>query len=351
MHWQTTLTPVVKEMQRDGTAPGMVIAVQRAGEAPEYLVTGVDAAAMPLSADSLFPVASITKLATALAILRLVAAGELALDTPLARYLPEAAAARVGVTLRMLLTHTSGLPYDIGEGLAPYAPELTWRRLAQGCLQTPLTRPPRTRVVYSNVGVGLLALVVERLTGQVFAEALAEFVLTPLKIEAYLGVEPPNRPAVIERTPDARTGTPIEPFNSGFWRSLALPWGGLLTTATGTLTLVEAFTDRPAGFLSRHLLVETVRDQTGGLPGGLYGPWQWAHCPWGLGIELRGRKDPHWTPPQASPESFGHVGASGCLVWRDPAIDFTWVILGTRTFDLWWDRWAILGATLLTTKA
>src|SRR5690606_24221080 len=101
-----------------------------------------------------------------------------------------------------------------------YGPELNWPKLARACLETPLVRTPDTFVRYSNVGYGLLAIAVERAYGQVFSAALGGLVLEPLGIEAYLGAEPPRPPANLigDRSPEV--GTPLEPYNSSFWRSL-----------------------------------------------------------------------------------------------------------------------------------
>ncbi|RIK27112.1 MAG: serine hydrolase, partial [Chloroflexi bacterium] len=107
---------------------------------PVALYLGADATGAPLGADSFFIVASLTKLATALCVLRLVDAGGLALDDPLAKYLPEAASARAGVTLRALLCHTAGLPSDLPNGDALYGKPLTWRDIARECLRVELER-------------------------------------------------------------------------------------------------------------------------------------------------------------------------------------------------------------------
>jgi beta-lactamase class C len=139
----------------------------------------------------------------------------------------------------------------------------------------------------------------------------------------------------------------LEPYNAPFWRSLALPWAGLVTTAAGALRLVQAFAGAPPGFLPPGLLADATSDQTGGLRGGFWPPLRWTSCPWGLGPELRGAKTPHWTPAAASPGSFGHVGASGALAWCDPAADVAWVILGTRTFETWWMDWPQIGDAVL----
>ena len=346
--WQTIVQPTVEEILRDSQVPGMVIALTKGDGPIEYLVLGTDGQAQPLRAETLFPVASICKLATALAILRLIEGGELSLDDPMDRYLPDAAVARQGVTLRMLLSHTSGLPFDAPPELAPYDPELDWPTLARACLTVPLACPPRTRVTYSNVGFGLLAIAIERLTGHPFVKALRELVLTPLGIEGYLGVEPPRAPAWIVGELGEHAGTPLSPYNSVFWRHLALPWGGLITTAAGALGLVRAFAGVPTDYLPSALLSEAIHDQTEGLGGGLVsGVLEWPHCAWGLGVELHGEKVPHYIPAEASPTSFGHAGASGCLVWYDQGAGIAWSMLACRTFESWWQSWSLIGAALL----
>ncbi len=98
-------------------------------------------------------------------------------------------------------------------------------------------------------------------------------------MEGYLDVEPPRRPAILAGDLGERTGTPLEPYNSAFWRSLALPWGGLLTTAAGVLALVRAFAGVPADFLPHDLVLEATRDQTGALGGGLFEPLWWPSSP------------------------------------------------------------------------
>ncbi|MGH2617403.1 MAG: serine hydrolase domain-containing protein, partial [Thermomicrobiales bacterium] len=251
------------------------------------------------------------------------------------------------VTPRSLLCHTAGLPLDLLAESAPYEVGLDWPTLARACLATVPTRPAGTQVQYSNLGPGLLAIVVERLSNRPFNEALVDLVLAPLGTEGYLGVEPPRPPARIAGDLGDHAGTDLEPYNSAFWRFLALPWGGMLTTAAGALSLVRAFAGEPAGFLPPALLAEATRDQTRGLNGGFWEPLMWPQCPWGLGVELRGAKDPHWAPVSASPVSFGHAGASGCLAWADPVAGVAWVMLGTRTIEGWWMDWPAIGGAII----
>ncbi len=327
---------LVHDIVSAGRVPGITLSVQRGDSPVERVLVGTDASGTPLVEDSLFIVASITKMATALAVLRLVDQGRLVLDDLLRDDMPAAAAAQEGVTIRTLLAHTSGMPMDVSEDEAPYAPGLTWSALVEASLLTPLEAPPLTRVQYSNVGYGLLAHIVEQRTDMLFRDALQSLVLEPLEIEGYLGVEPPRPVARVADVRSQHSGTELEPFNSRFYRSLALPWAGLVTTVDGALKIVRAFAGSPEGFLKETTRAEAVQNQTGNLAGGFKPPLMWNPCPWGLGPELRGVKEPHWTPANTSPGSFGHSGASGCVAWYDPAKDVAWTLIGTRTAENGW---------------
>jgi CubicO group peptidase (beta-lactamase class C family) len=345
----TAVQGTVDSVMRGGQVPGIALAVARGDRPIEYLIAGADGQGRPLARDSLFPVASITKLATALAVLRLADSGDLALDDPLEQHLPGAAGAQPGVTLSTLLCHTSGLPLDILAQAARYTRALDWPTLATACLLTPLEAPPATRVQYSNVGYGLLALVVEQRTGKGFAEALAQLVLHPLGVEAYLGSEPPRRPAIVADVRSWHSGGELEPFNSAFWRGLAFPWGGLVTNVDGALGILRAFQGQPADFLRPATRAAATRSHTGGLRGGFVPPLIWSPCPWGLGPDIRGEKEPHWAPAVAGADSFGHSGASGALAWAAPSAGVAWVILGARTADNGWllRRAPAIGAAIL----
>jgi len=343
------LRPLVEAELRAGNVPGAVIAVTHDANQVAHLVIGSDADGQELTADSIFPVASVTKLATALAVLRLVEQNELELDDPLSYYVPTAEAAQPEVTIRSLLCHTSGLPAELANDAAPYATGLDWPTLGHACIATPLEVPANTRVEYSNVGYGLLALVVEHLTHQDFSAALESLVLQPLGIEAWLGVEPPRTPVRLADTRGKHVGTALEPFNSAFWRSLAFPWAGMLTTAAGALRLVCTFWHNHDGFLQPTTRAEAIRNQVGELRCTMFNKAVWDPCAWGLGPELRATKTPHWAPPTAHPDSFGHAGASGCLVWADPSAKVAWAMLGARTAESGWllRRGAAIGAAIL----
>jgi len=147
---------------------------------------GTPSPAEPMTEDTIFDMASLTKdLATATSIMQLYEAGKIAsFDDPVQKYFPEFNAdnnpERAKVTLRMLLTHTSGEAPDIALkdpwGLA--APDK-----AEGlhrALTTPLKDPPASKFVYSDINFILLGALVEKLSGQTEDEYVLEHIYKPL---------------------------------------------------------------------------------------------------------------------------------------------------------------------------
>ncbi len=73
----------------------------------------------------------------------------------------------------------------------------------------------------------------------------------------------------------------------------------------------------------------------GGLPGVLPGFGRYDPCDWGLGVEVRGSKAPHWTGTGNSPSTFGHFGQAGGFVWVDPDAGLAAASLSDRDFGPW----------------
>ncbi|HEX4581082.1 MAG TPA: serine hydrolase domain-containing protein, partial [Acidobacteriaceae bacterium] len=123
----------------------------------------------PVEADTIFDLASLTKvIATTAAIMRLYDRGELALDVPVAEWLPEFAASNASdtrrslITPRMLLDHSSGLP-----GYARLFESANDRlAMIDACLHQPLTADPGTRAEYSDIGFMILGHLIETITGE-----------------------------------------------------------------------------------------------------------------------------------------------------------------------------------------
>ena len=229
---------------------------------------GIVAAHGPL--DHSFRWTSVTKLATALVVLGAVDDGIIDLDDP---------AGPPGSTVRHLLAHTSGLPFE-GDVV--------------------LAEPGRMRI-YSNPGFDRLGEIVAEQTGRPFAAILERRVLGPLGM-----------------TGTQLVGRPSEGLHGPLIDLVALGRELLRPTVIAPDTVAMATQVAFAG----------VR---GVLPGvGRFDPLDW-----GLGFELRDGKAPHWTGTRNSPATFGHFGGAGTFVWVDPVIDRALVCLTDRPYDAW----------------
>jgi CubicO group peptidase (beta-lactamase class C family) len=140
--------------------------------------------------------ASVSKPFTALAIMMLRERGRLRYDDPVARHLPEFARYAPAVTIRHLLTHTSGVP-DYSSDLAIERPGLRNADVLRAVVRSGQLRfRPGQRYEYSNTGYVLLALVVERVTGRPFADFLRAEILAPLgRARTFVHTDPRRKPA------------------------------------------------------------------------------------------------------------------------------------------------------------
>lgn len=205
----TTLTELLDRHVQTGALPGAVALVADRDDVEVAVVGARSVGGEPMTRDSIFRIASVTKLITAAAVLTLVDDGTLALDDPVAKWLPELASptvvrtphsaiddvvpARRPITVRDLLTFRGGhglaadfsLPAvtalfsELGQG--PPAPERTappdeWMRILA---KIPLLRHPGEAWLY-NTGSDILGVLVGRATGLPFDRALAERIFRPL---------------------------------------------------------------------------------------------------------------------------------------------------------------------------
>lgn len=212
-----------------------------------------------------------TKVLTALAALVAVEEETVALDDP---------AGPRGSTVRHLLAHASGLGVDQGD---------------------PPAAAPGQRRVYSNAGFEVLADLIASRSETTFADYLTEAVLAPLAMEATSLDGSPAHGAVTTAADLARLGVEL-----------------LAPTLVTPDTLAMATT----------AVFPTL---AGVLPG--YG-WQDPN-PWGLGLEIKGAKAPHWTGAANAPSTFGHFGRSGCFLWVDPSAGMACIALADRPFGPW----------------
>jgi CubicO group peptidase (beta-lactamase class C family) len=221
-------------------------------------------------ASRVFRWASVTKPVTALAALVAAEEGTLDLDEP---------AGPPGSTIRHLLAHASGLPF---EGTTPIA-------------------PPGKRRIYSNSGFEELGRVLEARAEMPFAEYLQQAALDPIGMP----------------------GT----------RLVGSPAAGL----HGTLDDLVAFATellRPT-LIAQETLAEATSVQFPGLAGVIPDLGRFDPNDWGLGFEIKGGKQPHFSGTLTSPRTFGHWGGSGTFLWIDPEHGFALATLTDLEFGDW----------------
>jgi CubicO group peptidase (beta-lactamase class C family) len=230
--------------------------------------------------------ASVTKLVTALAALVAAEEGVIDLDEPAG---PE------GSTVRHLLAHASGLPFEHG---------------------MPGSRPGERRI-YSNVGFETLADHIAERAEMEFVEYLRSGVLEPLGMQAEL------------------RGSPAADLHGSL----------------DDLMLLAAELQRPT-LVAAETLTEATSVQFPGLAGVLPDFGRFDPNDWGLGFELRDSKSPHWTGSRNSVRTFGHFGGSGTFLWVDPGAHTALGVLTDREFGEWSkEAWPRLSDAVLAETA
>lgn len=172
--------------------PGLSVAVVRDGKlvkAAGYGVANLEWQT-PASADTQYEIGSITKTFTAQALLMLVEEGKLALDDPLSKHLADLPAAWQPLTLRQLLTHTSGLKDWEGPGLLSFHREWSDAEYIALLAPYPLDFAPGARWSYSNAAYPLLGMVIAHAAGEPYDAFVARRIFEPLGMGATRFVRP-----------------------------------------------------------------------------------------------------------------------------------------------------------------
>ncbi len=171
---------VAAEMARQ-KIPGLAVAVIRGGKpivAKGYGSANVEHH-VPVTRETIFQSGSVGKQFTAAAAMLLVEEGRLALNDPLTRFFPDAPEAWNRITVRHLLTHTSGLP-DYTQGTIDYRRDYTEDELLKFAYGLRLEFEPGARWNYSNTGYVVLGIVIHKASGQFYGDVLRDRVFAPL---------------------------------------------------------------------------------------------------------------------------------------------------------------------------
>lgn len=319
---------------------GKVAADVAVGHALRYKAGPVELPAakrVPMRTDSVFDLASLTKVYTAVLLLRQVDKGKLDLSAPVARYLPGfTGAGKADVTVRMLLTHTSGLP--VGARVAGL-PNLAAKRAA--VLATPLLKGavPGTVFRYSSVGLMVAAQLVEKVTGLSLDRALKAEVTGPLGLRD-TGFKPLTWLPGVERiaATDARSSRGL--LRGVVHDDVANQMGGvagsagIFATARDVAAIGQLLLDGGGRILSAATVKAMLTNANRGLPA--VDPERPGRpSDHGLGVVLR---QPWFMGRLSTPATFGHTGFTGTSLLVEPRRRLVVALLTNRAHPNW--SWA-----------
>jgi CubicO group peptidase (beta-lactamase class C family) len=217
---------------------------------------------VPVTVDTVFPIASVTKLFTATAVMQMVERGAIDLDAPVSRYLPALARSGAGrePVVRELFTHHSGLTGNIMEGFELKEPDpAAFREVPRLLAGMPPAAAPGTMFAYCNAGYTLLGNLVEAAGTTGYVDAITRGILEPLGMDSTRFFLAPSDAEGAAMGYEDRTRVPVYPIRD-------IPAGGLLSTAADMERFMRFVFDRGgSGVLGRDAFGEMVRRQNAGV--------------------------------------------------------------------------------------
>lgn len=324
----------MKQFVEDKQVSGVVTLVARRGKVVHLNAVG-DADVQqhrPMSTDSLFAIASMTKPITATALMILQDEGKLSVEDPVSKYLPQfkevllnGSSPQHEITIRHVLTHTSGLG-------GSQQVEGSLKETAQSLAKRPLDFEPGSQWQYSP-GLNVCGRIIEVVSGQTYDEFLRQRIFRPLTMDdtTFQPTEEQQKRLARLYKP-GKDGKSLEPATH--WLSdltpdrVANPSGGLFSTALDMARFYQMILNGGQldgqRIVSRAAVEQMTHVQTGELTTG-FTPGNG----WGLGWCII--RQPQDVTRMLSPSTFGHGGAFGTQGWVDPQRQMIFVLLIQRT--------------------
>jgi len=317
------LDALLRDAVEKGNAPGAVLLVGHNGTVvyrKAYGNRALEPLKEAMTPDTVFDVASLTKvLPTAACVMRLVQLGQVKLNDPVAKYIPEFAQnGKSDVTVRQLMTHYSGLRADLE--LKPY-----WRGLDEAYARAnaeKLINPPGSAFVYSDVNFIVLGELVQRVSGMPLNQYAQTYVFGPLSM-TNTTFNPPETwtPRIAPTEHDERTGSMLRGVvHDPTARAMGGVAGhaGLFSTADDIAKFAQAMLNGGTPILSPWIVEKMTTPQQ---PPNLTNVR-------GLGWDI----DSPFSSNRGDllpVGSFGHTGFTGTSLWIDPTTN-TYIILLTN---------------------
>ena len=272
--------------------------------------------------DSMFLLGSISKPICVTALMRLYDQGAFQLDDKLSKYLPKfTGQGREDVTLRHVLTHTSGLPDQLANNADLRRSHAELEKFVEFAQQAPLSFKAGSDYQYSSMGILLATHVAEKLTSKDILPLVEETVFKPLEMErsaqglGRFSLDDMVRSQTEFAAPESGSGDPTAKnwdWNSLYWRKLGSPWGTTHCSAPDVAKFLSEYL-----FLSGKVLkpetAKMVRSNQNAV----------GIKPRGIGFDIGS----HLGGDGCSNETFGHTGSTGTLAWADPASETICVVL------------------------
>lgn len=337
---------------QDGSLSGAVTLLYHDGKVVSEETVGLQdiASKTPMTKDSLFWIASMTKPITALAVMMLQDEGKLDLNDPVEKHLPEfknqmlikektaeqtvlVKPARP-ITIKDLLTHTSGLV-----GSPPFGGDimdaLTLKEAAISYALSPLQFEPGSKWAYCNPGINTLGRIVEVASGEDYAKFLEKRLFKPLgmKNTTFWPKKKHLEHLATSYKPTA-DGKGLEPTNIRYMtepysnkKRAPMPAGGLFSTAGDLLKLYVMLLNGGEvdgkRYISEKSLQLMTQNHTGDLKAGFADGM-------GMGLGFQVVKEPVGVTAMLSPGTYGHGGAHGTQGWIDPTKKTIYIMLIQR---------------------
>lgn len=354
------LAPVFAHVERfiaAGEINGAALAVAIGGEHVAEWHGGQAADGLPSGPDVLWPLASASKLYTAAAVMAVVERGLLTLGMPVSTVLRSFTGdGREQITLRHLLTHTSGLIYESPEMEKRLNAQMPIDAMIDEAYTYPLLFPPGAKHSYSDYNYAVAGRMAATVAGMSYPELVRTFVLEPGELRDTFMPPPRSEYGRLAHIVGLLAyGTAGAMYNAPYALDLAHPAFGTVATTRDILRFGLLFAP---GSIHHILSGATIRamttDQTGGnAVGSVLEGVPETPRPWGLGFMIRGIHDlGGYLPDLLAPGSYGHGGASGCLLVTDPVHNITIAYVSTHHARTGRPRWVYrIGSTINMTLA
>lgn len=361
----------LKQWSEEGVTPALVVLAARRGvivlhEALGRLGPSEDSP--PVQLDTLFPLASISKVITATAIMTLVEDGLLGLSRRVQEYVPQfVGEGKEQVMVHHLLTHTSGLRDTVVGAHAESKKDKVTIPLPEADQHpeiheylylesdAPLSEPPGREMSYSNTGYLLLGEIIRRVSGKGFGHFVTERIFEPLGMHDSFFVPTHARDRVVRRSADL-------PF-AGFlddpsYLERPAAWAGGYSTALDMAAFCQMFLNHgsygQARILSPPSVSEMTRNQIPRVASKFKEDYE-IEASRGYGWDVKGAKKPRYHGSLDSPLAFTHQGAGGTSIVVDPAYDLVTIYFsvarGVMTSARYSPEWSMDHFTNMVTAA